>query len=82
MKDFAEQFRECRSKGMAKPGLVERFKDHPNVLPGPFCRAAKVLAEKLKKNPNLGYRPMLCGRFKGRCHSGRVGCKRLRGWLI
>jgi len=65
---------------MHKPGELQKFKDHPEMLPAPWHRAAKIVAEKMKGDPDFGLAPLLCLRFGGECNSGNPGCRKLRGY--
>ena len=78
MKSFREQYIECEENGYHATGEIEKFKDHPELLPSPFHRASKVIAEKLKEDPDFGFAPIMCLRFGGQCSSGHKDCKELR----
>jgi hypothetical protein len=77
-KSFREQFVECSDAGMHKPGELQKFKDHPEMLPAFWHPASKKIAEELKKNPDFGLTPIMCLRFGGECSSGNVECQKLR----
>lgn len=64
---------------MVKVGKLQKFKDHPDMLPAFWHPAAPKIAAKLKKNPNLGLRPMICLVFGGHCFSGNNPCRKMRG---
>ena len=78
MKSFHEQFRECSEEGMHGAGELEKWKDHPENLPFAWSRAAKLIEEELKVNPNAGLRTIACLRFGGVCKSDHPECKKLR----
>ena len=81
IKSFRNQFCECKLDGMNKPGPIQKFKDHPEMLPHPMCvKASKAVAQKLKEDPEFGLTPLLCLRFGGECSSGNPGCMNLRGF--
>lgn len=80
IKPFVEQFRECSDLGFHKAGELQKFKDHPELLPAPWHHAAKKIAELLKENPDEGRIPVMCLRFGGECRSSNVECRKLRGY--
>ena len=78
MKSFCLQYRECHLAKMTGIGELLKFKDHPELLPAPWHPAAFILADKLKKNPDLGIRTVSCKRFGGQCNSRHEQCRALR----
>lgn len=78
IKSFREQFVECSDKGFHKPGELLKFKDHPELLPAPWHKAAKTIAKLLKENPEEGLTPLMCLRFGGKCSSSNPECRKLR----
>lgn len=80
IKPFHQQYSECRTEGMHGEGPFLKYKDRPDLLPMPWSRAAKLIAEELKVNPNAGMRTVSCERFGGICNSGKPECKKLRGY--
>lgn len=80
IKGFRDQFVECSEAGMTKPGELIKFKDHPELLPAPWHKAAEKVAQLLKENPDEGITPMMCLRFGGQCKSSHPDCRKLRGY--
>jgi len=80
IKSFREQFIECGNAELRQPGELQKFKDHPEMLPAPWHRAAKVVAEQLKEDPDFGLTPLICLRFGGECRSDNPGCRKMRGY--
>ena len=78
MRSFREQYIECEENGFHAYGEVEKFKDHPEMLPSPFHPAAPKIAQKLKEDPEFGLTPIMCLRFGGQCHSGHLDCRQMR----
>lgn len=81
MKAFRTQFVDCRKQGLVKPGETKSFKDHPELLPASLSKAAKNIANVLKKNPDAGLIPMKCLRFGGDCSSKNKKCRKMRGFI-
>lgn len=79
MKTFHEQFTECSRLGMHGKGSFKKWKDNPELLPMPWSRAAKLIEEEIKVNPDAGIEFTGCLRFGGDCNSGHPDCKNLRG---
>ena len=80
IKPFYDQFSECKRDGFLGKGEPRPFKDYPELLPSPFHKAAKIIAKKLEEDPNFGFDTIACLRFGGECCSGKIECKRLRGY--
>ena len=78
MKPFNKQFKECSYLNMLGKGSFKKWKDHPELLPLPWSRAAKLIAEEIEINPNAGVGFIGCKRFGGDCNSGNLECKELR----
>lgn len=78
MKMFHDQFRECGDEGMQGEGPFMKWKDHPENLPFAWSRAAKLIAEELKVNPDAGLRTIACLRFGGICKSDHAECRKMR----
>jgi hypothetical protein len=78
MKSFFTQFRECKAANLTATGPIQKFKDHPELLPSPFHRAAKGIAEALAKDPDFGFPVILCVKFGGECSSSQPQCKEER----
>jgi hypothetical protein len=81
MKKFSTQFVECHEAGYQKAGEVKKFKDHPELLPPPWHKAAKTIAEEIKKNPDFGLTPIMCLRFGGECNPRNEQCINMRSLL-
>lgn len=79
IKSFRQQFIDCRKDGMHGEGPFMKWKDHPELLPLPWSKAAKMIAEEIKKNPDAGMPTISCKRFGGICTSGNPKCRALRG---
>jgi len=65
---------------MHKAGDLQKFKDHLDMLPAPWHKAAKIVAEKLREDPAFGLIPLVCLRFGGECRSSHPECRKLRGY--
>jgi hypothetical protein len=76
---FRDQFVECKESGLVKKGPLKKWKDHPELLPLPWSRAAKLIAEEIQVNPDAGLRMSLCGKFGGECSGANEECRKLRG---
>jgi len=50
------------------------------MLPAPWHKAAKIVAEKLREDPAFGLIPLVCLRFGGECRSSHPECRKLRGY--
>ena len=79
MKTFHQQFCECKEERLVSEGPLKKWKDHPELLPLPWSRAAKLIVEEVKVNPDAGLRMNLCGKFGGECQSGNEDCRKMRG---
>ncbi len=79
-KGFREQYIECENEGFHKYGELQKFKDHPEMLPAFWHPAAPKVAKWLEEDPEAGLTPILCLRFGGECHSGHPDCQKLRGF--
>jgi hypothetical protein len=80
MKPFHQQYTECHDEGMHGKGEFIKYKEHPDMRPMPWSRAAKIIAEELKVNPEAGIQLVSCKRFGGNCTSGKAECRKLRGY--
>ena len=78
MKSFHDQYVECEEQGMHILGKIEKFKDHPELLPLPWHSAAPKLSKKLEEDPEFGLTPVTCLRFGGKCSSGHLDCQKMR----
>jgi hypothetical protein len=78
MKTFRTQYVECKKAKLVGLGPIQKFKDHPDMLPVPWHKAAKVIAEHLKKDPEFGLRTLTCKKFGGQCYGGNPRCMALR----
>ena len=83
-KAFSKQFQECKRDGFTGKGELEKFSDHPELLP-PLPRL--LYSKKFKKfkkwvetDPNAGLETIKCLRFGGVCNSGHKDCRKLRGY--
>lgn len=79
-KGFREQYIECENAGFHAIGEVKKLKDHPEILPAPWHRAAKIVAKNLEEDPEFCLSPILCLRFGGECNGGHSECQKLRGF--
>jgi hypothetical protein len=80
-KGFRDQYIECKKQGMVTEGSVQKFKDHPDLLPAFWHPAAPKIAKKLKEDPEFGLASMMCLRFGGECNSGHPQCRKMRGFI-
>lgn len=71
---------ECEDDGFHKEGEIQKFKDHPELLPAFWHPAAPKIAKLLMEDPEAGLKPVMCLRFGGECTSSHPDCMRLRGW--
>lgn len=78
MKGFREQFIECKNNGYQAKGEFKKYKDYPELLPAPWHKGAKLIADELKKNPEAGVQFIACLRFGGTCSSNHPLCQDLR----
>ena len=76
---FRNQFKECKESNMVESGKFVKWSDHPEFLPLPWSRAAKLITEELKVNPNAGIKMLSCLRFSGDCSSDNERCRKMRG---
>jgi hypothetical protein len=76
---FRDQYLVCVKEGKIKVGKLQKFKDHLDMLPAFWHKAAPMIAAELKKNPNFGLKPLECLRFGGHCFSGNNACRKMRG---
>jgi hypothetical protein len=63
---------------MTKSGPLQKFKDHPELLPVFPGRAVKNIAAALERNPDFGLLTITCLRFGGECSSGHEQCRAMR----
>jgi len=80
IKQFQKQYVECHETGLHGKGPFLRWEDHPEMLPAPWSRAAKLVDEELKVNPDAGLQTVSCERFGGTCSSSHPECRKLRGY--
>jgi hypothetical protein len=79
---FYKQFQICKKEGFTGKGEKRPFKDYPELLPSPFHRVAKAIAETLKKDPDFGFDTISCLRFGGECSSAHTECRKMRNITI